>query len=96
MTYGRNTKPKKHLVFRYLSMSISREYVLFQSVIFPFFVLLIQKHQHYAQKVYFCDVFEKKCKINESDDAALIGKKVLELEHKYFSQVIENYIFKEF
>ncbi|MBK7638848.1 MAG: phosphoribosylglycinamide formyltransferase [Bacteroidetes bacterium] len=41
-------------------------------------------------------LFQKKCKINESDDAALIGKKVLELEHKYFSQVIENYIFKEF
>jgi phosphoribosylglycinamide formyltransferase-1 len=41
-------------------------------------------------------LFQKKCNINESDDAEIIGKKVLELEHKYFSQVIENYIDKGF
>ena len=79
MTYGRNTKPKKHLVFRYLSMSLARQFVLFQSVIFPFFVLLNQKHQHYAQKVYFCDVFEKNVKLMYyvRDISVKFGERVL-------------------
>lgn len=37
-------------------------------------------------------IFQKKCEINEMDDAVSVAKKVLALEHQYYPQVIESVI----
>jgi len=37
-------------------------------------------------------IFQKSCPLEPSDSAEAIGKKVLQLEHRYFAPVIEEYL----
>ena len=41
-------------------------------------------------------LFQKKCLLSKSDNPEIIAKKVLKLEHQYFSSVIEKYILNDF